>query len=223
MFLFAFSTSCKTAQKAVAAKTESEKTTKKKPKFKSYSKVITTDAITDDGLFKTHQVEDDFFYEIPNDMLEKDMLWVTRIAQIPSNLGGGYMNAGSKTNQQVVAWERFQNKILLKIKSYSEVALDSTAAIGNSVKVNNYEPIMYAFDIEAFNSDSTAVVINVTKFLSTDVPSISGLGSRLRKQYKVRSLDKNRSFINSVKSFPENIEVKQDFTFTAAEHHQTVL
>ncbi|WOI23457.1 zinc-dependent metalloprotease [Nonlabens ulvanivorans] len=217
MFLFAFSTSCKTAQKAVAAKTESEKTSKKKPKFKSYSKVITTDAITDDGLFKTHQVEDDFFYEIPNDMLEKDMLWVTRIAQIPSNLGGGYMNAGSKTNQQVVAWERFQNKILLKVKSYSEVALDSTAAIGNSVKVNNYEPIMYAFDIETFSADSTAVVINVTKFLSTDVPSISGLSSRLRKQYKVRSLDKNRSFINSVKSFPENIEVKQDFTFTASE------
>ncbi|MEP5131778.1 MAG: zinc-dependent metalloprotease [Nonlabens ulvanivorans] len=217
MFLFAFSTSCKTAQKAVAAKTESEKTSKKKPKFKSYSKVITTDAITDDGLFNTHQVEDDFFYEIPNDMLEKDMLWVTRIAQIPSNLGGGYMNAGSKTNQQVVAWERFQNKILLKVKSYSEVALDSTAAIGNSVKVNNYEPIMYAFDIETFSADSTAVVINVTKFLSTDVPSISGLSSRLRKQYKVRSLDKNRSFINSVKSFPENIEVKQDFTFTASE------
>ena len=217
MFLFAFSTSCKTAQKAVAAKTDSEKTSKKKPKFKSYSKVIPTDAITDDGLFKTHQVEEDFFYEIPNNMLEKDMLWVTRIAQIPSNLGGGYMNAGSKTNQQVVAWERFQNKILLKVKSYSEVALDSTAAIGNSVKVNNYEPIMYAFDIEAFSSDSTAVVINVTKFLSTDVPSISGLGSRLRKQYKVRSLDKDRSFINSVKSFPENIEVKQDFTFTAAE------
>ena len=217
LLLFAFSTSCKTAQKAVAAKTESEKTSKKKSKFKPYSKVVTSDAVTDDGLFKTHQVEDDFFYEIPNDMLEKDMLWVTRIAQIPSNLGGGYMNAGSKTNQQVVAWERFQNKILLKVKSFSEVALDSTAAIGNSVKVNNYEPIMYAFDIEAFSADSTAVVINVTKFLSTDVPSISGLSSRLRKQYKVRSLDKERSFINSVKSFPENIEVKQDFTYTAAE------
>lgn len=217
MLLFAFATSCKTAQKAVAAKTESEKDSKKKSKFKTYSKVITSDALTDDGLFKTHQVEDDFFYEIPNDMLEKDMLWVTRIAQIPSNLGGGYMNAGSKTNQQVVAWERFQNKILLKVKSYSEVALDSTAAIGNSVKVNNYEPTLYAFDIEAFSADSTAVVIDVTKFLSTDVPSISGLSSRLRKQYKVRSLDKNRSFINSVKSFPENIEVKQDFTYTAAE------
>jgi hypothetical protein len=210
--------SCKTTQKAVAQKEKqaAQSTSKKKPKFKSYTKVITSDAITDDGLFKTHQVDDNFFYEIPNDLLKKDMLWVTRIAQIPSNLGGGYMNAGSKTNQQLVSWERFQDKILIKVKSYSEVALDENAAINNSVKVNNYEPTMYAFDIEAFSQDSTAVVIDVTKFLSSDVPSISGLSPRLRSTYKVRSLDKSRSFINSVKSFPENIEVKQDFTFIAA-------
>ncbi|WP_405376710.1 zinc-dependent metalloprotease [Nonlabens sp. Asnod3-A02] len=217
--LVLLSSSCKTTRDAVAAKSKpsTEKSSKKKPKFKSYSKVITSDAVTDDGLFKTHQVDEDFFYEIPTDLLEKDMLWVTRIAQIPSNLGGGYMNAGSKTNQQVVSWQRFQDKILLKVKSYSEVALDETAAINNSVKVNNYEPTMYAFDIQAFSKDSTAVVVNVTKFFNSDVPSISGLSPRLRKQYKVRSLDKSRSFINSVKSFPENIEVKQDFTFTASE------
>jgi hypothetical protein len=211
--------SCKTTQKAVAEanKEAAAKSSKKKSKFKSYDKVITSEAITDEGLFKTHQVGEDFFYEIPNKMLDKDLLWVTRIAQIPSNLGGGYMNAGSKTNQQVVSWQRFQDKILLKVKSYSEVALDSTAAINNSVKVNNYEPTMYAFDIMAFDEDSTATVIDVTKFFSTDVPSISGLSPGLRKAYKVRGLDKDRSFINSIKSFPENIEVKQDVTFTAAE------
>jgi hypothetical protein len=211
--------SCKTTQKAVAEanKEAAAKSSKKKSKFKSYDKVITSGAITDEGLFKTHQVGEDFFYEIPNKMLDKDLLWVTRIAQIPSNLGGGYMNAGSKTNQQVVSWQRFQDKILLKVKSYSEVALDSTAAINNSVKVNNYEPTMYAFDIMAFDADSTATVIDVTKFFSTDVPSISGLSPGLRKAYKVRGLDKDRSFINSIKSFPENIEVKQDVTFTAAE------
>jgi len=211
--------SCKTTQKAVAEanKEAAAKSSKKKSKFKSYDKVITSGAITDEGLFKTHQVGEDFFYEIPNKMLDKDLLWVTRIAQIPSNLGGGYMNAGSKTNQQVVSWQRFQDKILLKVKSYSEVALDSTAAINNSVKGYNYEPTMYAFDIMAFDADSTATVIDVTKFFSTDVPSISGLSPGLRKAYKVRGLDKDRSFINSIKSFPENIEVKQDVTFTAAE------
>jgi hypothetical protein len=189
----------------------------KDEKIKPYSKIITSAAKTDEGLFKVHQVGEKYFYEIPNSVLQKDMLWVSRIAQIPSNLGGGYMNAGSKTNEQVVHWVRFQNKILLKVKSYSEVALDTSAAINNSVLVNNYEPTLYAFDIEALSADSTATVIEVTKFLSSDVQAISGLNSRLRKSYKVKNLDKDRSFINGIKSFPENIEVKQDFTYNAAE------
>ncbi|WP_194852456.1 zinc-dependent metalloprotease [Nonlabens antarcticus] len=202
---------------ASSSKSESAKSKDKESGMKSYDKVITKEAITDEGLFKVHKIDDKYFYEIPNIVLKKDMLLVSRISQIPSNLGGGYLNAGSKTNEQVVAWERFQDKILLKVKSYSEVALDSTAAIGNSVKVNNYEPTLYAFDILAVNPDSTGTVIDVTKFFSSDIPALSGLSSGLRSSYKVRNLDSDRSFINSMKSFPENIEVKQDFTYNASE------
>jgi hypothetical protein len=210
--------SCK-SNKAAAAKANSEasKSKDKDNGMKPYSKVITKEAKTDEGLFKVHQIDDKYYYEIPNNTLKKDMLLVSRIAQIPSNLGGGYLNAGSKTNEQVVAWERFQDKILLKVKSFSEVSLDSAAAIGSSVKVNNYEPTLYAFDILAMNPDSTGTVIEVTKFFSSDVPALSGLGSGLRSTYKVRNLDSDRSFINSIKSFPENVEVKQDFTFNASE------
>lgn len=193
-----------------------EKPKKDKNGIKKYGDVITEDAVTDDGLFKVHQMEQDYFYEIPFDLLEKDMLWVSRIAQIPDNLGGGYVNAGSKTNEQVVHWQRYQNKILLRVKSYTNIA-DSTKAISNSVKVNNFEPILFAFDIKAFNADSTAAVIQVDKLFTTDVAAISGLSSRLRQRYKVKKLDQSRSFINSIKSFPENIEVKQDFTYDASE------
>lgn len=188
----------------------------KKGGIKKYGEVITKEAKTDDGLFKVHKVASDYFYEIPFAVIEKDMLWVSRIAQIPNGLGGGYVNAGSKTNEQVVHWKRFQDKILLKVKSYANIA-DSTKAISYSVRVNNYEPTLFAFDIKAFNTDSTAVVINVTDFFQTDVLAISGLPPFLRKQYKVRKLDRSRSFIHSAKSFPENIEVKQDFTYEAAE------
>ena len=159
---------------------------KSKNGIKPYKQVITTEAKSDDGLFTVHQVDKDYFYELPFDLLEKDLLWVTRIAQIPSGLGGGYVNAGSKTNEQVVHWTRFQNKILLKVKSFTNVA-DSTKAISASVKVNNYEPLLFAFDIKAFSPDSTAAVIDVTKLFSTDIPAISGLPARMRRQYKVKT------------------------------------
>lgn len=208
---------CKSNKTAVAKTSSEASKPKEKDGMKPYSKVITSEAKTDEGLFKVHQIDDKYFYEIPNNTLNKDMLLVSRISKIPSNLGGGYMNAGSKTNEQVVSWERFQNKILLKVRSFSEVALDSTAAIANSVKVNNYEPTLYAFDILAMSPDSTGTVIDVTKFFSSDIPALSGLSSRLRTTYKVRNLDSDRSFINSIKSFPENVEVKQDFTYNASE------
>ncbi|WP_299116916.1 zinc-dependent metalloprotease [uncultured Winogradskyella sp.] len=201
------------------AKTEQVKPkpeAKKKGKIKDYDKVITKDAITDEGLFKVHQVGEKYFFEIPNDYLDTDMLLVSRFAKLPSGLGGGYVNAGTKTNTRLVRWQRFKNKILIKEKSYSAVAQDSLP-INISVQNNNYEPTLYAFDIQAISKDSSAVVVDVSSFYGTDVKALSGLPSRFRKQYKVRNLDKSRSFINSMKSFPENIEVIQDFTYNASE------
>jgi Met-zincin/Domain of unknown function (DUF5117)/Domain of unknown function (DUF5118) len=188
----------------------------KKDGIKPYDKVITKEAVSDSGLFVVHRIDNKYFYEIPKKLYKKDMLWVSRIAQIPAGLGGGYVNAGSKTNEQVVHWERFQDKVLLKVKSYTNIA-DSTKAISKSVSVNNYEPTLYAFDIAALSKDSTAVVIDVTDLFTKDIKAISGLGTRLRKEYKVKKLDASRSFINSIKSFPLNIEVKQDMTYEASE------
>ncbi len=208
----------KKSRKSKKAKTEAVASDNKKDKdaIKKYAEVITKQAVTDSGLFNVHRVKKNFFYEIPFETMKKDMLWVSRIAQLPNGLGGGFVNAGSKTNEQVVHWIRFQDKILLKIKSYANIA-DSTKAISNSVRVNNFEPTLYAFDIKAFNKDSTAAVIDVTKLFTADVKAISGLSARLRKQYKVKKLDATRSFITSAKSFPLNIEVKQEMTYEASE------
>ncbi|QNK77874.1 zinc-dependent metalloprotease [Winogradskyella sp. PAMC22761] len=203
----------KGTSKTAQAKTERPK--KSQSKIKDYDKVITKEAITDKGLFNVHLVGEKYFFEIPMEHLNTDMLLVSRFAKLPANLGGGYVNAGSKTNTRMINWERFKDKILIKEKSSSAIASDSLP-INVSVKSNNYEPTLYAFDIAAFSKDSSSVVIDVTSFYSSDVKSISGLGSRLRSSYKVKNLDKSRSFINSVRSFPENIEVIQDFTYNAS-------
>jgi hypothetical protein len=182
--------------------------------IKEYGKVITKDAISDDGLFMVHKVDKKYYFEIPNKLLDKDMLLVSRLSKLPSNLGGGYVNAGSETNEQLIVWQRFQDKILIKIKSYTAVANDSLP-ISISVKNNNYEPTLFAFDIVAFSKDSLNTVIDVTKFYGSDVKAISGLSTSMRETYKVKGIDDSRSFITTMKSFPMNIEVVQDFTYNA--------
>lgn len=201
-------------------KTESKSTaeTNGKPKgvIKRYRELITKDAFTDEGLFKVHKVADKYYYEIPDSLLRRDFLWISRYISLPAGLGGGYINAGSSVNEQLVIWERFENKILLKNKSYSAVAADSLP-IYLSVVANNYNPTIYAFDIVALSENKKGVVIDVTKFLKSDVKAFSGLTAQMRRDYKVGRLDEERSFISSIKSFPENIEIKQDFTYEAAE------
>ncbi|MGK7388902.1 MAG: zinc-dependent metalloprotease [Candidatus Cyclobacteriaceae bacterium M2_1C_046] len=188
----------------------------KKDKIKAYNEVITNDAVTDQGLFNIHFVDEKYYFEIPDTLLNQDMLLVSRVAKIPAGLGGGYINAGSKLGEQVVRWEKKQKKILLRSVSYNAVANDSLP-IYKSVVANNYQPVIYAFDIVAYNKDKTGSVIEVNKFLTSDVKAISGLPSYFRKQYKVSNLDNDRSFIDTLKSFPQNIEMLQDLTYNAAE------
>ena len=92
-------------------------TAKKKQKAKAYTDFVTPKTKTDEGLFNVHKNDNKFLYEIPKSYLGKEMILVTRIKDIPADLGGGYVNAGSKINTQVIVWEAFQNKILLKVKS----------------------------------------------------------------------------------------------------------
>ena len=215
LFIFTVSTATQAQRKKKKDKNTAQSTTKiKKDKTQKYSDFVTSKTKTDLGVFKVHETVNNFMYEIPKLYLGKEMLLVTRIKDIPADLGGGYVNAGSKINTQVIVWETFKNKILLKVKSYNAVANDSLP-IYKSVKANNLEPIIYAFDIKAQNIDSTAVLIDVTKFFSTDIKAITGLPSIFRKTYKVKKLDASRSFINTIKSYPKNIEVVQDFTFDA--------
>ncbi|WP_029273417.1 zinc-dependent metalloprotease [Flavobacterium sp. KJJ] len=210
---FAQSTKKKSKKDETAVAPPPEK--KSESTIKEYSKVITKDAISDEGLFTVHKVDKKYYFEIPNKYLNKDMLLVSRLSKLPSNLGGGYVNAGSETNEQLIVWQRFQDKILIKSKSYNSVAND-TLPISISVKSNNYEPTLFAFDIVAFSKDSANTVIDVTKFYSTDVKAISGISAEMRETYKVKGLDDSRSFINTIKSFPMNIEVIQDMTYNAS-------
>jgi len=178
---------------------------------KKYSDVITEDAVTDEGLFKVHRIKDKLFFEIPDSLLDLEMLLVTRMAATMNNMGYG----GMKTSTQVLRWQKQSEKIMLRIVSYENVA-DEDLPIYKAVRNSNFEPILRAFEIETLNDDSTANVINVTDLFTADVPSL-GLPSSRREQFSVRRLDSDRSYISSANSYPLNIEVKHVLSYDASQ------
>lgn len=182
----------------------------KKGGIEPYGKVITKDAVTDEGVFKVHKVDKNYFYEIPDSLLEREMLMVTRIAKTAAGMGFG----GGKQNEQVLRWQRYEDNILLRVISYEVVAADSLP-VHEAVVNSNFEPIMFMFPIKAFGPDSTSFVIDVTDFLSSDIAAI-GLPSWMRQQYKVSRLDDKRSYIERINSYPINIETRHVKTYFAS-------
>ena len=212
ILLFAGQLNAQDSEKSENSKAEKSSEEKNKDtKEKNYEDIVTDEAITDKGLFDLHQVDDKYYYEIPDSLFGREMLVVTRIAKTASGIGFG----GGKQNTQVLRWEKRSKKVLLRVVSHQVVAADSLP-IHEAVVNSNFEPILYSFDIKTIGKDSTSTVIQVNKFLETDVKAI-GFPATRRKTYKISSLDKSRSFIESIKSYPLNVEMRHVKTYNSSE------
>ena len=182
----------------------------KKDAIKPYDKVVTKDHKTDDGLFKVHTKDDLYLFEIPDSLLQREMLMVTRIAKTASEIGFG----GAKANTQVLRWEKKNKQILLRVVSHSVVA-DTLLPVHEAVVNSNLEPILFSFPIKAFSKDTTATVIDATPLFSKDAKPL-GFPASYRKKYGVTRIDKDRSYIDRVSSYPQNIEVRHVKTYLAS-------
>tara|TARA_R110002073_G_scaffold108336_5_gene243439 strand:+ start:7088 stop:9574 length:2487 start_codon:yes stop_codon:yes gene_type:complete len=197
------------------SKTEQVAKPKPKPKPKKgailpFAKVVTKSMKTDEGLFNVHSEDGKYLFEIPNSLLEREMLMVTRIAKTANGIGFG----GGKTNTQVLRWQRKGKQILLRVVSHSVVA-DSILPVHEAVVNSNFEPVLFSFPIKALSKDSTGVVIDATTLFSTDVKPL-GFPQFYRTRYRVTRLDTKRSYIDRVSSYPKNIEIRHVKTYAAS-------
>jgi hypothetical protein len=185
---------------------------KKKGAIEPYSKVVTSDAVTDEGLFKVHFVDEAYLFEIPDSLLERELLMVTRISK---NTLNEQSFGGQKTNTQVLRWQKKDKQILLRVVSHN-IGANQELPVYEAVVNSNFEPVLYAFPIKAFNNDKTSTVIDVTELFTTDIKPL-GLPEYIRKQYKITKLEPKNSYIESVKSYPLNIEMRHVKTYSATE------
>lgn len=183
-----------------------------KSRYKDYDKVITAQAISQEGVFAVHQVEGKYYFELPFDLLDQEFLIVSRISGFVKGLNFG--GAGMKSRpQQVIRFQRLDNRVLLRSVSYNSVASEEDP-VYRSVRNNNFEPVVASFDIQCFSKDSTRLVFEATSLFTTDVPMIGPLSEEQRKEFQIGSLDAKRSLIQSIRVFPENVEVRHILTFS---------
>ncbi len=161
------------------------------------------------GIINTYLSDEKLFFEINDSILETDFLMVTRFSKLPSGYSP-YINAGAKTSEQLIHFEKNGKKILITQQSFVNLAQEGDP-IKISVEQNNNPPIIAAFEIK--NKEQDRYLIDVSSYFSKDSPGFNILSSSIKTQYGIGSLDANRSFFNSIRSFEKNIEVNRTMTY----------
>jgi len=165
--------------------------------IKPYSRVITRDAETTSGLFKTHRIGEKLYFEIPPDALGKEMLLVGRLVKGAPQVFSYEGYGGDKFTEQAVMWERVGDRVLLRRLSYT-ITADPEDPVARSVEAANNPGIIASFQVEAYGPDSAAV-IDVTRLYTTSVPHVQALEG---------NIDEKRSFIERAQAFPDNVVVE---------------
>ena len=174
---------------------------------------LVTNAEFSKGMLSTYFDDENqkLFLQFNDSVFEKPLLMVSRYVQLPSGYSA-YRNAGSKTAEQVIQFEKQGNRILLKQVSYLNNA-DASDPIYQSVINNHLNPILASFEKE--NVEEGENLIDVSEFFSKDSPSFNVVGETQKKSFKITGLDKKRSFIDKVKSYPRNTEITHTLTYPA--------
>ena len=196
--------------KAGAATTKAD-SAKRKSGLTPYRQLINARAKTQKGLFTVHKITEDYYFEIPDTIIGREFLAITRISKTPA--GGGY--GGEEENRQVLRWEKGpNNKLFLRAVLYLSVSRDTLKPILQAISNSNVEPIVAAFDIKSIRRD-TALVIQVTDFFKGDNQLIS-LDPEKKRRFSLTTIQADRSYIQSMRSYPINTEVRMVKTYTSA-------
>ena len=217
--MVAFSQDKKTKKKD-AAKTENEA---KKDSIASKSDITAYNdfikgAVTKDGLFKIHTIKDKIYFEIPNEVLGKDLLIVNKISSVPAQINNAGINKGINYENKLIRFYKDEKNNKVWAKTFDpKISVNKKDNIARSVRDNYVESIIEGFEIKTYGKDS-AVVVQVNNVFNGTSKSFNNLFDNIGMGGSVRTKD---SYIEEVKSFPQNVVIKSQLTTQVSEGKTT--
>lgn len=174
-----------------------------KSKSDPYLKTVKEGGSVREGLFTVRHIKNDWYLEIPDSLLGRMMLAVTRFASVPQEFK---MVTGEEVNRSAVYFEQYGDKtIFLREYVQSQYAKpDNRIAI--SLKQSTIDPIVWKFDVIGRNPETHAQLINITKWLMGE-NKVTNFSSSDRTILGIGSVQSDRTFIDTIKTYPINVEI----------------
>ena len=180
--------------------------------MQAYNKVITDKAKSKSGLFTISQVDTKYYFQIPDSLFNRYMLVVTRFLSTPEGMG---IFGGEKANEQTIYFEKgANNTVFLRSLQYRQDVRNADSMLAKALAGSNENPIVAAFPIKTTNPETGNVVIEVTDVFKKDNPMFS-LESKDKTDKKLGSLADDKTFIETIDTYPINIEVKTTKTYAS--------
>ena len=182
---------------------------KKEPKETEYQKIIKKGGTVTDGLFRVRHIEDKYYFEVPDSMLGRYILCVTRFTAVPQNFG---QSPGEEITHSTIYFEkRDTSQIMIRQYVLSHLA-DNGDNISRTLEQSTVDPIVQAFKVIGQNEEKDASLIEVTSLFNSD-NNLMSFSNTDKTTLKVGGLMKDRTFIDTIKVFPTNIEVATTRTY----------
>jgi hypothetical protein len=182
---------------------------------RNYYNLLRNKSITRKGLFTVHKVNDNYYFEIPDSLLGREILVVGRIAQGAAGVRPGYTGyAGDQIGSTIVRFEKGPgHKLFLRRITYQDHAGDTSLAMYNAVVRSNLQPLVAAFGIGAYSPSGKASVVEVTDYINGD-NDIFFFNSGSRKSMHVGGMLRSMCYIKDVNSFAKNLEIRTIKTYS---------
>jgi len=196
---------------ATAVKDKLKDDKKKHPK--AFKDLIDTSAVSQKGMISVHKMDEKWYFEIPDSLLNNDIMAVTRYSKTAA---GGGIFGGEEVNRQMIRWEKgMDDNLLLRSVTVVVASPDSTKPIFQAVKNSNSDPIIGVFDIKAIRKDKAgnSSVIDITEFFNSD-NQVFSLSSVSKQLLKLTTFKKEASYIEKICAYPINTEIRTVKTFT---------
>ena len=207
----------KKGKKAMPVQTtqvKKDSTAKKAPAPKgpvSLAKFIKPSAKIMRGMTTVYQQDNKYYININDTLLGRDIRMVSRISKGAEGIRTDFTGyAGDDINSAVFRFEKGpNNKIFMRTITFRE---RSNEILPENVEASNVTAIAFSFDIKAQSSDKKDNIIDVTDLLLTDTEYIF-FKKHDKGTYKLGGLQKDKSYIKSVKTFPINTEFRVVHTY----------
>ena len=184
---------------------------KDEPKETEYEKILKKGGTVTEGLFTVRHVEDNYYFEVPDSLLGRMLLCVSRFTAVPQNFG---KFAGEEVNNLTFYFEqRDTAQMLMRQYVLSQVATDGDN-IQRTLEQSTIDPIVMGLKIIGRNKDNGLQMIDATPLFKS-ASKLTSASSALSTSLKLGGLQANTTFIDTIKVYPTNIEVVTTRTYGA--------